>query len=114
MAKQAEINIRVQLDDKQVPEKIFWQASDADFEGEKAAESFNLAVWDADAKTSLTIDLWTKELTVQDMNMFFYQKLVKMAETYGRSTPFKETAELIASFADQFAQKVEDESQKMS
>ena len=34
-----------------------------------------LSVWDSDSKERLRIDLWTKDMPVEDMKMFFYQKL---------------------------------------
>ena len=37
MPKKSEIKLHVELDDKKVPTKIEWEATDADFEGKRDA-----------------------------------------------------------------------------
>jgi gliding motility-associated protein GldC len=65
-----------------------------------------LALWDHTAKSGLSIDLWTKELTVQEMNLFFYQTFMTMSETFMRATHNKELSDDIQKFAGDFLEKI--------
>lgn len=103
MSKLSQINFYIELDDNKMPEKIEWDASDAGFEGKKRSNTIMISLWDKDEKSTLAIDLWTKEMLVDDMNIHFYQILTKMADTYRRATKNNETAQLIENFARQFA-----------
>jgi gliding motility-associated protein GldC len=40
-----------------------------------------LSVWDSKSKESMRIDLWTKEMPVDEMKIFFHQTLVAMSDT---------------------------------
>jgi gliding motility-associated protein GldC len=46
------------------------------------AKAVMLSVWDSKAKESLRIDLWTKEMPVDEMKIFFHQTLVTMSDTF--------------------------------
>ena len=45
-----------------------------------------MSIWDPKENTSLRIDLWTKEMLVDDMKRFFYENFMTMADTYQRAT----------------------------
>ena len=62
-----------------------------------------LSVWDDKSKEALRIDLWTKDMTQDDMKRFFHQILISMSSSYERATEEKEVAERIAAFAEEFA-----------
>ena len=89
-----------------VPTRIEWQASEAKGEGPVPCQSMMLSVWDSDNKTTAAIDLWTKEATVDDMNLHFFQMFHKMAETYLRATNNPDMATEIHEFADGFGTKL--------
>jgi gliding motility-associated protein GldC len=48
-----------------------------------------LSVWDSKSKESMRIDLWTKEMPVDEMKIFFHQTLVAMSDTFHRATVTK-------------------------
>lgn len=64
-----------------------------------------LALWDEKKRNALRIDLWVKEMTIDDMNDFFFQTLLSMADTYGRATSDPSLASEITLFARDFAEK---------
>ncbi|MFO7447677.1 MAG: gliding motility protein GldC, partial [Ignavibacteriaceae bacterium] len=99
MAKKSEIRLFVELDDNRIPEKIEWEATDAGFNGRKEANSMMVSFWDKSDKVTLGIDLWTKEMLVDDMNIHTHQVLLKLADTYRKATKNAEGAELIENFA---------------
>ena len=55
--KKSEIKFTVELDEKNLPNKIRWNASDANFDGDKECKSIQISVWDKTEKTTLGIDL---------------------------------------------------------
>ena len=86
MSRKSEIKFLIELDEKKMPEKIQWQADDADFKGLKEAKTVMLSLWDKEDKITLGIDLWTKDMLVDDMNLHFYQIILKLGDTYRKST----------------------------
>ena len=106
MSRTSKINFTIQLDDKKMPEKIEWQADDADFTGVKEAKTMMLSLWDKADKVTLGIDLWTNDMLVDDMNLHCYQMILKLGDTYQKATSNPETAKMFDEFASQFADKV--------
>lgn len=106
--KKSQINIEVTLDDKKMPEHIEWSASDAQIgDGKKNSKAFLLSLWDSDEKSIYALDLWTKEMTVEEMNHFVFQSLISLSNTFGNATRNKEEAELIKKFAVAFGSRNE-------
>ena len=107
MSKISYIKLKVQLDDNRVPVKIEWEATDSGTQGIKEAKSFLLSIWDKKDNATLGIDLWTKDMLLEDMNIHFHQVFLKLADTFKRATKNNEVAEMINNFAAEFAQKLE-------
>lgn len=99
------ITIDVSLDENRIPSAIEWNASDSRDGETQKARSMMLAFWDGAEKTALRIDLWTKEMTVEEMADFFYQTLMTMADTYSRATQYDDQAEEMKKFAGDFFHK---------
>jgi gliding motility-associated protein GldC len=103
----SEINIKIELDENKVPENIWWHASDSNIPTANKTRAMMLAFWDEKDKSSLKIDLWTKEMTVDEMYIFFHQTLISMGETVKRSTGDEEVAKDLKNFADSFAKRLD-------
>lgn len=99
------ITIGVNMDENRVPDAIEWTASDSSAENAQKAKAFMLSFWDGAEKTALRIDLWTKDMMVDEMADFFYQTMMTMADTYGRATSYHEMAEDMKKFAHEFYHK---------
>ena len=108
MSKEAEIKFSIKLDDNNIPVAIFWEASDSEFDGKKACDSVMISIWDKEEKNTLSLDLWTRDMIVGEMNAHFFLTFMKMAETYERATKNKEVANMIKGFANDFTTKVEE------
>ena len=106
VAHESEIKITVGLDENKVPEKLTWTAQDGGITNEEA-KAFLLSVWDGKAKESLRIDLWTKDMPVDEMKVFFHQTLVAMTDTFYRATQDTKMTETMRDFTDYFAEKLE-------
>ncbi|MGL4611122.1 MAG: gliding motility protein GldC [Trueperaceae bacterium] len=100
----ADIHISVERDTTDIT-NIVWQAKEAPEPGLQNAKAMILALWDAESRNSLRIDLWTKDMTIDDMNDFFFQTFLSMADTYSRATNNKDIMADIKIFAREFAEK---------
>ena len=107
MPRTSEIKFTIQLDDKNLPKKIEWEATDAGFEGKKPCGSMMISLWDKEEQVTMGIDLWTKEMLVNDMNIHFSQILNKMSGTYLRATGNNEISQMIQNFSSEFAAKLD-------
>ena len=106
MTRKSEIKFIIELDEKKLPGKIEWEATDAGFTGTKPCSSMMISLWDKDEKSTFGIDLWTKDMLIEDMNIHFYQTLQKMADTYLKATNNNEIAQMFAHFSSEFADKL--------
>jgi len=102
---QSTITIGVKMDENRMPEAIEWSASDTSADRSQKAKAFMLSFWDGAEKTALRIDLWTKDMMVDEMADFFYQTMMTMADTYGRATNHAEMVNDMKKFAQDFYQK---------
>ncbi|WP_299255730.1 gliding motility protein GldC [uncultured Aquimarina sp.] len=102
----SEIKIEIELDENKVPEKLHWTAKDGGIENEET-KAMLLSVWDNKSKESLRIDLWTKDMPVDEMKVFFHQTLVSMSETFNRATQDEKMSATMKDFCDYFAEKLE-------
>lgn len=105
MNHQSEITINVELDENKIPEKIHWSAPDGGVDT-SSSDAFLLSLWDSKTKESLRIDLWTKEMPIDEMKIFFHQTLLTMADTYERATEDTQMAETMRDFCTYFADKL--------
>ena len=104
--KKSEIKFFVELDDNKVPEKLSWTAEDGGIEIEDS-KAIMLSIWDNQAKETMRIDLWTKDMPVDEMKIFFHQTLVAMADTFQRATTDQKMADTMRDFCEYFAEKLE-------
>ncbi|AUC74189.1 gliding motility protein GldC [Olleya sp. Bg11-27] len=102
----SEITLKVELDENRVPEKINWTAQDGGIKNAEA-KAMMLSVWDNVAQESLRIDLWTKDMPVDEMKIFFHQTLVAMSDTFNRATQDEKMTATMKDFCDYFAEKLE-------
>ncbi|SDG68886.1 gliding motility protein GldC [Psychroflexus sediminis] len=104
--KKSEIKINVVTDENRIPEKLTWSAQDGGIENEEAKAAF-LSIWDHKAQETLRIDLWTKEMPVDEMKKFFHQIFVGMTDTFQRATDDQKMTETMKDFCDYFAEKLD-------
>ena len=102
----SEIKFLVELDENRVPEKLTWSAQDGGVQQEDA-KAMMLSIWDSKVQETLRIDLWTKDMPVDEMKLFFHQTLVAMSDTFQRATQDEKMANTMKDFCDYFAEKLE-------
>lgn len=106
MKKTSEIKLTVALDENRVPEKLFWDAQDGGITHQEAKAVF-LSIWDSKAKETLRIDLWTKDMPIDEMKLFFHQTLHTMTDTFYKATNDEKMTQTMKDFCDFFAEKME-------
>ena len=99
------IKIDVLLDPNKIPEQISWVASDSATDMAQKAKAICIAFWDGADKTALRIDLWTKDMMMDEMADFYYQMLMTMADTFKRATKQQELSDDLKNFAKEFFDK---------
>ncbi len=102
----SKIEFKIGLDDNKIPEEIHWSAEDGDIK-ESEAKALMISVWDHNKKDTLKVDLWTKDMPLDDMKQFFHQTLVSMASTFERATNDDKMSATMRDFCDYFAEKLE-------
>jgi gliding motility-associated protein GldC len=102
----SEIKFIVELDENRVPEKLSWTAEEGGVEALEA-KAIMLSIWDSKSKETMRIDLWTKQMPVDEMKLFFHQTLVAMADTFQRATGDEKMTDTMKDFCDYFAEKLE-------
>jgi len=80
----SEIKLKVTVDENHLPHKIEWEAPDA--KESSVCKSMMLALWDEKENSTMRIDLWTKDMSVDEMKKFFHQNIMTLTDTYLRAT----------------------------
>jgi len=107
MPQQKDINITVELDENDIPNGITWNATDLSGQKEAHCRAMILSMWDHEKNDTLRLDLWTKEMTTDQMKIFFHQTMVTLADTLENATEETQMAEDMRDFTAYFAEKME-------
>lgn len=93
------------MDPNRIPEQINWSATDSTADQIQRAKAMCLAFWDSADKSLMRIDLWTKDMMVDEMADFYYQMMMSMADTFKRATQQDELTNELKQFAKGFLEK---------
>jgi gliding motility-associated protein GldC len=102
----SKIEITIGLDENKIPEKLNWSAQDGAIKNAET-KAILLSVWDPEKKDTLKVDLWTKDMPVDEMKQFFHQTLVSMASSFESATNDEKMSATMRDFCDYFAEKLE-------
>jgi gliding motility-associated protein GldC len=105
VVKQSEIKVNIGLNENKLPLEMKWTATDGNVVDQEAKAMF-LSLWDPNEKNTMKIDLWTKDLTVDEMKQFFHQTLLTMADTFENATGEKNISEDLRDYCYHFADKM--------
>jgi gliding motility-associated protein GldC len=81
-----------------------WSAQDGQIH-DNTASAFLLSIWDPKEKNTMKIDLWTKDMMVDEMADFYFQAMMTMADTFQRATNQPELSAEMKTFARGFLKK---------
>lgn len=103
--KKSNITVQVSTNENNVPELIKWSAEDGGVDN-SSAKAMIMSFWDEKELNAMRIDLWTKEMTVDEMKKFFHQTLLTMADTFEKATGEKNITEDLRDYCQHFADKM--------
>src|SRR3954464_7830209 len=102
--KTSEIKFKVTVDENNLPTHIEWDAPDS---GEKSScKSMMVALWDEKENNTLRIDLWTKDMSVDEMKKFYIQNILTLTDTYLKATADEQTSALVKDFFAEVGKKI--------
>lgn len=105
VVKTSEISVKVGLNENNVPVRMKWTAEDGNVK-DSEAKAMLLSLWDPKEKNAMKIDLWTKDLSVEEMKQFFHQTLLTMSDTFERATGEHNICEDLRDYCYHFADKM--------
>ena len=100
------LKFEIELDDNNLPLNIEMHASD-DAANEKEIKALMVSAWAAKTKETLRIDLWTKDMPVNEMFIMYHQTMMVMAATLERATGHDKLAGALRDYCEFFAEQTE-------
>ncbi|MEM9858949.1 MAG: gliding motility protein GldC [Bacteroidota bacterium] len=110
--KKSEINFTISLDDKNVPETIIWDATEKPKDGPSETKAISISLWDDAQRNTMRIDLWTKEMPVDEMKRFYVDCLGGMAQSILNSTGDEFMSTEINNLCEKMVEHLKKEAQK--
>lgn len=107
--RKSEINFSVELDDNNIPERIYWDATENPNEGLHDTKAIAIALWDHYHKGTMKIDLWTKDMEVHEMKRFYIEVLAGVADTIANATGDQNMANDIDNLCKGLAKRLDEE-----
>ena len=105
MMKQT-LKFEIELDENNLPLNIEMHASDETAD-ENNIKALMVSAWAAKTKETLRIDLWTKDMPVNEMFIMYHQTMMGMAATLDRSTGHDKLAGALRDYCEFFAEETE-------
>ncbi|MBC7446544.1 MAG: gliding motility protein GldC [Hymenobacteraceae bacterium] len=106
--KKSEIHFSIALDEQRVPEAISWQATE---QGNQInfAKAINISLWDREDTGTLKIDLWTKDMPVDEMKHFTIDTIAAMSQSLYTATGDEVMATKMRRLCDELKAHVDEE-----
>lgn len=104
--KKSEINFKIQLDDNNIPETIQWDATDKPGKLDHT-KAITIGIWDDVEKNTMRLDLWTKDMPIHEMKMFYIDALSGMAQSILSATGDENMANSITKLCDTLGKQIE-------
>lgn len=107
--KKSTINFEIELDKENIPEKIMWDATEKPEDGPAETSAINISLWDPNERNTMRIDLWTKEMPVDEMKRFYIDCLGGMAQSILNSTGDEFMASEMNALCDKLVEHIKKE-----
>ena len=107
--KETEITIKVKLDQNNIPEEIMWSAPDGGIK-DQLSKSIFLSFWDSKQKETLKMDLWTKDMPIDEMKTFILQTIQSLNQIISKAIGNEELMKIIDELSLKFERKINEDS----
>ena len=108
--KKSEINFTIELDETRIPERIFWDAT----ENPNETRAIAIGVWDHYHRGLLGINLWTKDMPVDEMKHFAVDIVGNVAQLLADATGDKKLIEILESTCRSMKRHIDEEEKASS
>jgi gliding motility-associated protein GldC len=107
--KTSTIQFTIDLDQNNIPERIKWDATDRPEDTPTETKSISVSLWDSQQKNTMRIDLWTKDMPVDEMKRFYIECLGGIAQSVLNSTGDERMSNEINNLCDRLVEMVRKE-----
>lgn len=105
VVKTSEVVIKIGLNDNNLPVGMKWTAKDGSIEN-APAKAMLLSLWDPTENNTMKMDLWTKDMSIEEMKQFFHQTLLTLSDSFERATGEHTICEDLRDYCYHFADKM--------
>ncbi|GAB3926132.1 gliding motility protein GldC [Mucilaginibacter myungsuensis] len=105
--KTAEVKLIVKLDEHNLPETMTWESTDSVNKEAIPIKAMNLCVWDHNYQNTMHLNLWTKDMPVDEMKRFFHETLMTLGDSFLKATGETNIVEDLRDYCAHFAEKME-------
>ena len=102
--KKSEISFEIELDKNNLPQSIILNTTDGQLENVNI-KSFLISAWDQKTNETLRIDLWTKDMMVNEMLIMYHQTLLSMADSLEKATNEHKLADALRDYCAFFGEQ---------
>jgi len=110
--KKSTINFTIHLDQNNVPEKIYWDATDKPDPQLSETKSISINLWDHAQKNTLRIDLWSKDMPVDEMKRFYIDCIGGLAQSMLTATGDEVMAQQTNALCERLVKHLQSETRK--
>lgn len=104
--KKSTIRFEVELDNQNVPDRIVWDATDKPDAELSETKAISISLWDHVQKNTLRIDLWGKDMPVDEMKRFYIDCIGGLAQSVLSSTSDEFMANEMRGLCDRLSEHV--------
>ena len=105
VVKTSRVSIDVGLNENNLPIEMKWTAPDGSI-SDAPAKAMLLSIWDPKENNTMKIDLWTKDMSVEEMKQFFHQTLLTLSDSFEKATGEQKICEDLRDYCYHFADKM--------
>ena len=98
------LEFKIELDENHLPLNIKMITSNGE-DDEDNIKALMISAWAAKTQETLRIDLWTKDMPVNQMFILYHQTLMGMASTLEKATGHDRLAGALKDYCDFFAEQ---------
>ena len=106
ISKKEKFSVEVIMDENLIPEELEWHSTQGKGESEKASAAL-IYLLNAKKNETFSLDLWTKKMSVEEMNKMMFQTIMTLANSYEKATSEDQLANAMRDFAEFFGEKTE-------
>ena len=96
------LKFNIEIDENHLPLSIGMESKDIH---EKNIKALLVSAWESTKKETLRVDLWTKDMPINEMFIMYHQTLMSMANTLEKSTGHDKLAGALKDYCEFFAEQ---------